>query len=92
MSNTTPPTSVANLIVNDTQFEVVPRRRFERRSVTDSHVVKPELVAENEDIKLHKLEKAHANLLRESDRRQSARRASRPTLLSATEISKLRKK
>jgi hypothetical protein len=92
MSNTTPPTSASNLIVNDTQFEVVPRRRFERRGTNDRQVIKPEFATENEGMKAHKAEKAHANLLREGERRQFARRASRPTLLSATEISKLRKK
>jgi hypothetical protein len=92
MSNTTPPTSVANLIVNDTQYEVVLRRCFERRSVNHQQVIKPELATENEDIKMHKGDKRQAKFLREDERRQTARRSSRPTLLSVDEIAKLRKK
>jgi hypothetical protein len=92
MSNIIPPTSASNLIVNDTQYEVVPRRRFERRSVSDQQAIKPELATENEDIKMHKVDKRQAKFLREDERRQSARRSSRPTLLSVDEIAKLRKK
>jgi hypothetical protein len=92
MSNIIPPTSASNLIVNDTQYEVVPRRRFERRSANDRQVIKPELATENEGMKVHKADKRHAEFLREDERRQSARRSSRPTLLSVDEIATLRKK
>lgn len=92
MSNTTPPTSASSLIANDTRYEVVPRRRFERRSVNDRQVIKPELAAENEDMQVEKSDKKNAAQLRIDERRQSDRRTSRPTLLSVDEITTLRKK
>ena len=92
MSNTTPPTSASNLIVNDKQYEVVPRRRSERRSVNERQEMKSELVVENEGIKVQNVDKIQVELFTGDDRRLSARRSSKPTLLSATEISKLRKK
>lgn len=70
----------------------MPRRRSERRNVNERQDTKSELVAESEGIKVQNLDKRQAELLTGDDRRQSARRRSKPTLLSATEISKLRKK
>jgi hypothetical protein len=87
MSNTPPPN-----FVNDTQYKVVPRRRFERRSVNDPQGIKRRLAAENEDMKMHKVDRRHTEFLREDERRQSARRSSRPTLLGVQQISKLSKK
>lgn len=92
MSSKTPPTSAPNSIVNDMQYEVVPRRRFERRGINSPQGIKPLLVAENEDMKMHNVDKKQADLLSADERRQSARRSSRPTLLSVDEIAKLRKK
>jgi hypothetical protein len=92
MSNIIPPTSASNLIVNDTQYEVVPRRRFERRAASELQAVNPEPATENKKMKVQKLDRKHTNLLRADERRQSVRRTSRPTLLSVNEIAALRKK
>ena len=92
MSNTKISNSESNLIVNDAQYEVVPRRRFERRSVNERQVILPKYAAENEDMNVQQRDKKHTDLLIEGERRQSVRRTSRPTLLSVDEIAKLRKK
>lgn len=36
MSKIIPPTLASNLILNDKEYEVVPRRRFERRGVSEA--------------------------------------------------------
>jgi hypothetical protein len=90
MSKTTPPKSNPNLIENDTQYEVVPRRRSERRSTEQQLDIKSELAVEDNDITV--VDNKHADLVREGERRQSGRRTSRPTLLSVDEIEVLRKK
>tara|TARA_R110002049_G_scaffold291618_1_gene475742 strand:+ start:752 stop:1030 length:279 start_codon:yes stop_codon:yes gene_type:complete len=82
----------SKFVDNDLQYEIVPRRRSERRSVNYLQGLKSELAAENKDIDVQNTEKKLAAVLIEDERRQSARRTSRPTLLSAVEISKLRKK
>ncbi|MDO7596840.1 MAG: hypothetical protein MUR51_04040 [Pseudomonadota bacterium] len=54
--------------------------------------VNPEQDTENKNMKVQKPDRKHTNLLTEDERRQSARRTSRPTLLSVDEIATLRKK
>jgi len=92
MSKIIPPTLASNLILNDKEYEVVPRRRFERRGVSERYPVNPEQDTENKNMKVQKPDRKHTNLLTEDERRQSARRTSRPTLLSVDEIATLRKK
>jgi|GEM_PF-1698045 len=91
MSKTSPPISESNLIENDTQYEVVPRRRYERRS-TEQFNIKSEFTVEDNDINVQKVDNKHLSLVMEGERRQSGRRSSRPTLLSVNEIATLRKK
>ena len=91
-SKTNTRTPESNLIDNDTYYEVVPRRRSERRSANQPEGIKSEFVVKDEDIKVQQLDKKHAVLLRDEDRRQSERRSSRPSLLSVDEIAILRKK
>tara|TARA_R110002050_G_scaffold269917_2_gene412685 strand:+ start:228553 stop:228828 length:276 start_codon:yes stop_codon:yes gene_type:complete len=79
-----------NLIENDTQYEVVPRRRSERRS-KNSPRSKSEFTVENDNINVQKMNKKRVDFAREGERRQSGRRNSRPTLLSVDEIVVLRK-
>jgi hypothetical protein len=88
MSTINTPNSKTNLIDNDTQYEVVPRRHSDRRSENQSQDATPESV----NIKLQKMDTEQTDSLREGERRQSDRRTSRPTLLSVDEIAALRKK
>ena len=87
-SKTNTRTPESNLIDNDTYYEVVPRRRSERRGEDQSQ----DVVSETDDIKLQKIDLGQADFSRETERRQSDRRTSRPTLLSVDEIAELRKK
>jgi hypothetical protein len=66
-------------------------RRFERRWVSERQAVNSEQVTEDKNMKVQKLARKNTNLLREDEPRQSARRTSRPTLLSVDEIATLRK-
>jgi len=84
------PNSKSNLIDIDTHYEVVPRRRYDRRSTERQLDIKSELAVKGNDITV--VDNKHAELLREGERRQSDRRTSRPSLLSVDEIAKLRKK
>ncbi len=88
MSNTNTSIPESNLIDNDTQYEVVPRRRADRRDGKQSQ----ELASESDGIKVQKIDTEQAGLSNEGERRQSDRRTSRPTLLSVDEIAILRKK
>ena len=88
MSNTNTPIPESNLIDNDTQYEVVPRRRADRRDGKQSQ----ELAPESDGIKVQKIDTEQAGLSNEGERRQADRRTSRPTLLSVDEIAILRKK
>ena len=88
MSNTNTSIPEFNLIDNDTQYEVVPRRRADRRDGKQSQ----ELASESDGIKVQKIDTEQAGLSNEGERRQSDRRTSRPTLLSVDEIAILRKK
>ena len=91
-SKTNTPNSQSNLIDIDTYYEVVPRRRSERRSANQPEGIKSKFAVEDKDLEVQKLDKKHAELLREGERRQSDRRTSRPSLLSVDEIAILRKK
>tara|TARA_R110001583_G_scaffold130834_1_gene282585 strand:- start:85891 stop:86169 length:279 start_codon:yes stop_codon:yes gene_type:complete len=92
MSKANTPISESNLIENDTQYEVVPRRRSERRS-TGQPDIKSKFSAVDNDIKVQKVENTHIDLAdKGEERRQSGRRSSKPTLLSVDEIAILRKK
>jgi hypothetical protein len=88
MSTINIPNSKANLIDNDTHYEVVPRRRSDRRDGKPSE----KLASESDGIKVQKMDTEQADSLREGERRQFDRRTSRPTLLSVDEIATLRKK
>lgn len=92
MSKITPSNSKSSLIESDRQYEVVARRRSDRRGMNQQLDSKPELAVEDNEIKVQKVDKKHAELLREGERRQSDRRTSRPSLLSVDEIAILRKK
>jgi hypothetical protein len=84
------PNSKSNLIENDRQYEVVPRRRYDRRSTERQLDIKSELAVKGNDITV--VDNKHADLVRKGERRQSDRRTSRPTILSVDEIATLRKK
>lgn len=88
MSKTNIPNSTANLLDNDTRYEVVPRRRSDRRSENPPKGSE----SEGRDIKVQKMDAKDVDLSNEDERRQSDRRTSRPTLLSVDEIAILRKK
>ena len=91
-SKTNTPNSQPNLIDIDTHYEVVPRRRSERRSANQPEGIKSKFAVEDKDLEVQKLDKKHAELFRENERRQSDRRTSRPSILSVDEIAILRKK
>ena len=90
MTKTNTPKSEPNLIDNDRQYEVVPRRRYDRRSTERQLDIKSELAVKGNDITV--VDNKHADLVRKGERRQSDRRTSRPTILNVDEIAILRKK
>jgi hypothetical protein len=74
------------------EFDIVPRRRIERRSSARRSYSNPKILGPDYIAQLRKYDIKPHLILREGDRRKQNRRNSRPSLLRADEIVILRKK
>jgi len=76
---------------DDTQYQPVPRRRMERRSIS-RRTPRVRLLTSDNVRELRRIGKKNHIHQRLEERRQQDRRSSRPKILSIYEIARLRKK